>query len=287
MPRHIPRPPSHAALIALGTWLLAMPLSPLAADWRVERDIAYGRADGQPLLADLYRPAASGPHPGVVMIHGGGWRTGNRGQMAPKAERLAAAGYVVLNVSYRLGPAYHFPAQVHDVKQAVRWLRSRHEALDVDPQRIAAFGYSAGAHLAMLLGLTTPTDGLEGAPIDAVSSRVQAVVAGGTPADLALFNDNRSTRALIGADKAERPDAYRAASPIHYVSADDPPVFLYHGRHDRIVPVVHAQRLARALQASGVEHELHIAPFGHIYRFLFDRRQVHAAIEFLDRHLRN
>lgn len=152
----------------------------MAADATVVRDVIYTPADWpQPLAADLHRPVGVGPFPAVVMIHGGGWTSRTRDDMDSIAETVAQRGYVVMNVSYRLAPRWYFPAQLQDVQQAVRWLRANAAAHAVRADCIGMWGYSAGAHLATLVGVTGPGDThfLDGA-------RVQAVVAGGTPVDL-------------------------------------------------------------------------------------------------------
>ena len=271
----------------LGLLLLVLLASPmLAADVQVEKGLPYHEVDGVTLEGDLYRIASDETRPGVVLIHGGGWTKGNRGQMRSIARQLAKDGFVAFSVSYRLAPEHPFPAAVHDVKNAVRWLRANADQYGVSPEQIVTFGYSAGAHLAVLAALTGPEDGLEGdASLPDVSSRVQAAVGGGTPTDLTLFSDNRSTNAFIGGPKAEHPETYRAASPVQYVSAGDPPVFLYHGRADAVVRFEHAEVLAQTLEQQGVPVQLFPGRFGHFYRFLFGGRDVNAASEFLKTHL--
>jgi acetyl esterase/lipase len=161
----------------------------------VTRNFVYTPADWpQELRADLYKPVGNGPFPGVVMIHGGGWEGRTREDMDDISRRVAERGYVVMNMSYRFAPQWRFPAQLQDVQQAVLWLRAHGSDHNLLKNRIGTWGYSAGAHLAALAGVTGPEDHwfVEG-------SRVQAVVAGGTP----LLQERRAH---------ERPDR-RALQP--------------------------------------------------------------------------
>lgn len=249
----------------------------------------YAVRDGTPLYADVFVPEGAGPFPAVLLLHGGGWYKGDRADMHSIAQRLAAAGFVAVAISYRFAPAYQFPAQLYDAKEAVRWLRRKAAEFNTDPERIAALGYSAGAHLAMLLAVTDTDDGLEGAPDAAdaapVSARIQAVVAGGTPADLAAFNESATLVDFLGGTPEELPAVYRQASPITYVSADDPPTFLYHGRADWVVDIEQARQLATALEQAKVPVVLREAALGHVATFLFDDAEIAAAIAFLRRRL--
>src|SRR5206468_4942909 len=129
------------------------------------------------------------------------------------------------NVDYRLAPQFHYPTQLDDVRAAFGWLHAHASSLGVDPQRIAVMGYSAGAHLALLLGLVDPSDGV----------RPRAVVAGAAPSDLTAYPNSPVIAALIGGSGVDLPDAYADASPISHVSPGDPPVLLYHGRLDAMV----------------------------------------------------
>lgn len=237
----------------------------------------------QALTADLYKPVVEGggPFPGVVMIHGGGWTGRTRADMDKISRMVAARGYVVMNVSYRLAPKYRFPAQLQDVLQAVTWLRANAATQNVRPDRIGAWGYSAGAHLAALIGVTSPGDKhfVEG-------SRVQAVVAGGTPVDVRYYKGGKLTNALMGVGYDANPDLWRDASPIALVSADDPPTFLYHGTFDYTVGVKNSKELYDALNTAHVPSELYLMRgLDHFATFFVDP-PVAQGIEFLDRYLR-
>jgi acetyl esterase/lipase len=243
------------------------------ATLRVTADQVYAERDGEPLYADVYAPVAAGPHPGVLLVHGGSWQRGRRGDMAAVARRLAARGYVAVSIDYRLAPDHHFPAQLDDCRDAVRWMRQQAARLDVDPTRIAAFGYSAGGHLAALLATDQAPD---------ASARVQAAVAGGAPTDLARFGDARVMRRLLGGEPDELARRARAASPLTYASADDPPLFLYHGRYDWMVDRAHAMALRDRLDEAGVAVQYLETPQGHLTTFALDDEPVAAATAFLD-----
>lgn len=149
------------------------------------------------------------------------------------------------------------------------------------PDRFGAFGYSAGAHLAAMAGLLSPGDELADAP------RPSAVVAGGTPSDLTKFKGGKLVPQFLGTTWQERPETYRRASPVTYISEDDPPFFIYHGGSDLLVPVDHAQDLHSALRAQGIHSELFILKGrGHIAAFLTDGAAFEQAAHFLDRVLR-
>jgi acetyl esterase/lipase len=251
-------PPAHTA-----------PLPPArtgAGGVRVLAGVPYAALPGaRPLELDLYLPADAGPAPVVVFLHGGGWRLGSRHTAGPAYrgadptpfERVAQAGVAVASVDYRLSGEAVWPAQLHDAKAAVRWLRSRAAELGVDGDRVASWGESAGGHLAELLGLTPDDAALEGEiGVTGPSSRVAAVAAWYAPSDLVGFTTDlgtdptdRGTREaqLLGAPAAEVPDRAAQASPVSHASPAAPPVLLLHGRADRFVPCVQSERLAERL----------------------------------------
>ncbi len=257
---------------------------PIRTTFEVERDVAVTPTDWpQRLLADVYRPAGPGRFPSVLLIHGGAWKRGDREQVEGLAERLAERGYLVVSTTYRLVPQHVWPAQLHDVQHALRWMRTPGgTARGIDPARIGTFGYSAGGHLAALLGGPADDPGWGGADL-----AVKAVVAGGTPSDLPAFCRGKLVPAFIGKPCTEALSSYRDASPIAHVNKGDPPVFIYHAGLDRLVPIDQAERYKAALDAAGVVNELFvIRGHGHITGFFFDGAAVDAALAFLDRYLR-
>jgi acetyl esterase/lipase len=255
----------------------------LRASVAVQRDINYNPIGMPPLLADVYTPNLAGPLPAVLMIHGGGWISGERSQTARQARQLAARGFVVVNATYRLAPAARFPAQLRDMQQALRWMRSNSAAYSIDPARIGAWGYSAGAQLAALLGSLSAGDSLY-----AADASVMAVVAGGTPADLRKFRGGTMVPAYLGEKWRADSAVFREASPAATVAAGDAPVFLYHGTWDLLVPLDQTVDYQKALAAAKVPNELYLMRgLGHITAFLMDGEALQRGADFLDRYLRD
>jgi len=252
--------------------------------YEVLHDRTYAERSSGPLKGDLYLPDTDVPAPVVVMIHGGGWRNGGVDDMARFARRVAEAGFAVFNITYRLAPEHKFPAQLEDVRAAVRWLRSSAAVYNIDPDRIGAWGYSAGAHLAMLLG-AVGDDALNDAGPTAPSARVAVVVAGAGPTDLREYPDNHYVADLMPEDADGR--LFNLASPVASVSPDDAPMFLYHGRRDMIVGYHNSVNMYRTLRAAGVEAHLRELSFGHIITYLFGNNAIEAGIEFLSTQLAN
>jgi acetyl esterase/lipase len=261
-------PPAHAAP-------LPHPTSG-AGGVRVLSGVPYAALPGaRPLELDLYLPAGAEPAPVVVFLHGGGWRLGSRHSAGPAYrsadptpfEQVAQAGIAVASIDYRLSGEAVWPAQLHDAKSAVRWLRERSAEIGIDPERVASWGESAGGHLAELLGLTTDDADLEGAVgVTGPSSRVSAVAAWYAPSDVgAVATDNGADPGdpasreaqLLGAPPPDVPELTAQASPLTHVSAGAPPFLLLHGRADRLVHCAQSERLHEALAAAGVDAELH------------------------------
>jgi acetyl esterase/lipase len=256
-------PPAHTAPLP--------PAREVGGGVAVLAGVPYAALPGaRPLELDLYLPAAR-LAPVVVFVHGGGWRLGSRHSAGPAYpgtsafEAVARAGIAVASVDHRLSGEALWPAQLHDVKAAVRWLRARAGELGVDPQRVFAWGESAGGHLAALLGLTAGDPGLEGdVGVTGPSSAVAAVAAWYPPTDLPALPgdlgtdpaaaDSREAQ-LLGAPVAAVPDRAAQASPVAHASPGAPPFLLLHGRADRLVPCVQSERLRDALQDAGVPVE--------------------------------
>lgn len=271
----------------LGKPANAAPAS-VATRYDVIRDVAFTPETWpQKLLADVYVPQGAGPWPGVLLIHGGGWSSGDREQVKGIAERLARRGYVTFNTTYRLAPQHRFPAQLEDVRLALRWMQAHAAEYRMRPERIGAFGYSAGGHLAALLGTLSSVPGATTHDLPASSPRVAAVVAGGTPSDLRKFPGGKLVPQFLGSSLQKDPELFRQASPVAHIGPDDPPFFIYHGGSDLLVPVDHAEDFHTALGRAGVRSELFILRGrGHIAAFLTDGPAFEAAARFLDRELR-
>ncbi len=262
---------------------------------REELDVVYGHAGGEDLQLDLFAPKdAPGPFAAVVVLHGGGWAKGSREVVRPIAAALAAQGYVTASVGYRLAPRHKFPAQIQDAKCAVRWLRANAERCHIDSQHIGALGFSAGAHLALLLGLTDANDGLEGTGGNPEqSSRVQAVINISGPTDLTqpLWPD--ATRLVLadflGGSREQLPGTYRAASPVSYIHRGAPPVLTIHGTADSVVPYEQAELLHSALRKARVPSRLtalHGRDHGDNWSPKEQQGNAKAMLAFLDANLR-
>lgn len=228
-------------------------------------DITYATADASALLLNIYRPDVAGPLPAVIYLHGGGWARGDRSSDADaRLIPFAAHGIAVLSIDYRLAPAFVYPAQIHDVKAAVRWARAHGTEYGLDTRRIGLWGSSAGGMLAALAGLSAGDPALEGALGDnaGVSSAVQAVVnwcgptdfvttATRSPMEARLLPPPAEARLFGPRASEERVALAREASPIARVSAAAPPFLIMHGDRDRIVPIRDAQAFHDALSRSG------------------------------------
>ena len=243
----------------------------------IQRDLVYKRINGRELRLDLYRPQnASGPSPVILWIYAPGWSHGRKEQHIPLIS-FVNDGYSVTSIELRFSGEAPFPAQIEDCKAAVRWLRANAAKYNLDADRIGAAGHSGGGHLAALLGTSGGVQELEGSGDNmSYSSRVQAVCDVSGPSDLLrLYHDasDPSTRtrrkdisdidALLGGPAAQNKTKAIAASPITYISKDDPPFLIIHGENDFSVPASQGELLAAALKAAGVETTLEITPRGH------------------------
>ncbi len=266
-----------AAVLFLGGSLMAAETKRL--DAVTKSDVVYGEAGGEKLYLDLASPKAEkGPFPCVVALHGGAWRGGSRKDLSrpiPWAdlglpdggaarsfiEEVASRGYVAASVGYRLSPAHKFPAHIEDAKTAVRYLRANAKALNIDPERIGVVGFSAGGHLAALLGTTDKSAGFDTGLYPEESSKVACVVDFFGPSDLTLYAETPGIeqafmRPLLGGSFAKQPELFRKASPVEYVTKSAAPFLIFHGTADFVVPYVHSARLNAKLKAAGVPTEL-------------------------------
>ena len=258
-----------------------------------EQDVVYAKAGADELKLDVSRPAGKdGVFPAVLVIHGGAWRAGNKADVGPIMAEFTKRGYVAVSPQYRFCPKNVFPAQVHDVKAAVRFIKANAKKYHVDPDRIGAIGFSAGGHLALMLGLTAASDGLEGeVSAGAPDSRVKAVVNYFGPTDLAAKDIPTLSKPLVkdflGGEPQDKPDAAAKASPITFVSKDDAPVLTFQGTKDPLVPYSQAIKLADAMNAAGVPGRVELligAQHGWTGAEL--DRTISETFQFLDRHLK-
>ena len=236
-------------------------------------DIPYARGSGHDLLLDLYLPDTTGPggarpRPVIVFLHSGGWRVGDKSAAKQIAGWVGETGYALASVNYRLSNEGIFPTQIIDCKAAVRWLRANADRFGLDGHRVGVIGFSAGGHLAALLGTTGGVAALEdlGLGSPQASSRVQAVCDVSGPVDLSIPTNSLigklSVLGELGGSAASKPALVRAADPSLYVQAGDPPFLIIQGDRDSLVAPAHAQRLYAALRAKGVEATLDLVPGG-------------------------
>jgi acetyl esterase/lipase len=254
-------------------------------------DVVYGEVIGyRPLELDLYLPEADGPLPVIVYVHGGGWRRGSRREPLPVLgagfyDSLAAHGFAVAAIDYRLSGEARFPAPLEDVRVAVGWIRDNAASYRLDAGRVFLWGDSSGGHLALLAGLT-------GAKVQGVVGWFPVTDLAGLPADVAAAGgapdprpDSREAQ-LLGAPVWSVPDLAREASPVAHASAGAPPILLLHGTADDMVPAAQSVRLAGALSAAGAEVELELVPGAkHFWNDASDVAAiVRRSIEFLRMH---
>lgn len=234
-----------------------------------QKDIPFASAAGVELKLDVYRPESPRTRTAILFFHGGGWRVGSREMMRPDARTMAELGFVGIPAQYRLRGQAEWPAQIHDLKAAIRWTRAHAHELEIDPQRVVLWGSSAGAQLALLAAGTPDSPEFEGelGPLG-VSSAVAAVVAVHPPVSFHVgeARERFSTPAssLLG-DAATEAQA-RAASPIAHVSEKFPPTLLLHGTQDQLVHHSASQRLFDALRAARAPVDLHLL-HGHNHGF--------------------
>ena len=233
----------------------------------VYRDLIYGQVGDRELPLDLYLPPdTSSPVPVVIWVHGGGWRGGSKGN-GGRARNMTTRGFAVVAVEYRLSGEALFPAQIEDCKTAVRWVRANAKKYNLDPDRIGAWGSSAGGHLVALMGLTHDEKAFETPDHSQYSSRVQAVCNWFGPTDFLRMNDfegridhdaaDSPESRLIGGPIQEHKEKVAAANPIAYVSKNDPPMLIMHGEKDLSVPYNQSELLYAAMKKAGLDVTLY------------------------------
>lgn len=267
------------------------------------KNIEYGTGGNKKLHMDMYRPVrgTGSSLPSVLFLPGGAWMKCSKETGLAVISPLLRAGYVGFTVNYRITSDAPFPAQLEDCKCAVRYVRAHATRLGIDAERIGVCGVSAGGHLAALLGVTRADASLEGnGGWPEQSSDVQAVCDWYGPSNLMSMPSQRSGMDHAGADSpegrlvggaiAERMEEARRASPVSFVSGNEPPFFIVHGNRDKFVPVEQSQELFNELQDKGVTSELHILDgAGHDRITALYRRKedlAHRMVTFFDTHLK-
>ncbi|WP_101308587.1 alpha/beta hydrolase [Labilibaculum manganireducens] len=233
-----------------------------------ERDVVYTTIENtkfgkRDLHADLFRPEKEGKYPVLVLVHGGAWRAGNKSLLVPMAQKIAEKGFVTVAVEYQLALEAPYPAAVHNIKAAIRWLRANAEKYNIDPQKIAITGCSAGGHLASLVGVTNGLEHFEGTMgNESFSSSVQAIIdIDGVinflaPASLNIKRSSKSPDVQwIGGSYSETPDTWKEVSPIYWANENTVPFLFinsgyskYHAGQDELIGI---------LNEFGIYNEVH------------------------------
>ena len=260
---------------------------PVPGRFTIKRDIVYAHPEGKDLLLDAYVPEGKGPFPAVLIVHGGSWKSGNKTQLSGYAMRLAGRGFAAFAINYRLAPEFKHPSQINDCRAALRWIEEHADDYHVDADRIGAIGYSAGAHLVFLLA----TAGDQNSPDEVVppwkpgqktGRRLKAVVAGGSPCDFTVLEeDDRVLAHFLGGTKREVPELYITASPAFYLTEDDPPILFFHGTADELVTIRGPEMMVEKLRKKGVEASLWKVPGGNHITAATNLEAVQKSIEFL------
>jgi acetyl esterase/lipase len=217
-------------------------------------DVTYCTTGSSPQKMDVYFPDSGGPWPALVYVHGGSWMYGDKSEAVMFARGMIAQGYLVVSINYRLYPAGKFPDMIEDVKCAIRSLRAHASEYNLDPNRIAAVGPSAGGHLVSLLGTSDQSAGWDVGQYLDQSSRVQAVIAMAPITDLSRNFPNADIETMKRVGFGEHNVA--EASPITHVTADDPPFLLIHGEQDTLVPYEQSQLMYDRLVQTNVPAQL-------------------------------
>jgi len=272
----------------------------------VERDIVYAHSGGRDLPLDIYIPdKARKPMPVIIWVHGGGWKGGSKGGIS-RPVGVLSQGYALLSVEYRLSGEAIWPAQIEDCKAAVRWTRANAGEYGLDPERIGAWGSSAGGHLVAMMGTAADAEKFDTHKEYAgVSARVQAVCDWFGPTDFLQMDAHRHEGARLVHDDPDSPESRLVggpirkkpylsvcadANPINYVTKDDPPILIMHGDMDMSVPVQQSELFYKALKKAGVDATFYVVKGGgHGFRDAQNDTSEdlsNMAIDFFDKHLK-
>jgi acetyl esterase/lipase len=245
-------------------------------DITIKKGVTFAHPDGVSLELDAYIPSGGSAGPALLLIHGGGYRSGDRSEWTGEARRLASEdGIVAVTVDYRLTPEFHFPAQLEDVQSAVRFLRENAADFHVDPTRIGALGGSAGGHLALLLATTGSGDLTKG-------TRIAVAASWSAPTDLETLQ-NGTSLGLLGCSFQACPDKWKEASPFDQVDESDAPMYLAVSTNER-VPSDQDTRMASKCESLGVPVQLHLVP-GSGHARAYEDVVWDETLKFLEDHL--
>jgi acetyl esterase/lipase len=247
----------------------------------VHENIVYGTANGETLLLDIFEPSGNNDHPrpAVILIHGGGWTSFDKSTMRSLAQFLARSGFIAVAADYRLfhDNVNRWPAQLDDVQRSVRWLRANAAKYNIAPEHIGAYGHSAGAQLAALLGMLDTRDNSDPA-LAKYSSKVQAVVDSSGPTEFAPArkdsDEDKFLSSFFGAGYSAHPEIWRDASPVDHVSKSNAPFLIIHGTRDEMVSIAQAQALYDKLKEAGAAVQFVRLDSDHMFHEPAARRQL-------------
>jgi acetyl esterase/lipase len=222
----------------------------------IEKNIVFGKGGNTDLRLDIYRPSAgTEKRMATIHIHGGGFTAGSKDTLADRVAPLVALGYVAIPVQYRLAGEAKWPAQIEDVKAAIRWTRANAKSLGVDPDKIAVVGYSAGGHLALFAAGTANRPEFEGKNGTPGAGTQLAACAAYYPATEVRPRPDGTANILLPAGSDEA--AHRAASPVTYVAKGFPPTVIFHGTADVTIPIESSERLFKQFREAQIPSEFH------------------------------
>lgn len=262
----------------------------------LHHNLNYNNDTLQKHLLDIYLPPNTKDKiPLIVFVHGGGWLSNDKyadiGYMRETVSQIIKKGYALASIDYRLSTQAVFPAQIRDCNRAVSFLYDNAEKYGFDTERFAIMGFSAGGHLASLMGLSK-NDAVDAffMPESNTSFKFKAVVDFYGPSELILFPGSDNAKSpeglLIGAAPLDRPDLAKTASPVTYVDENDPPFLIIHGEKDDLVSPKHSRLLSSWLSVNNVENELIIVKDAPHFGTMFDTEEIRTKVlAFLERHL--
>jgi len=256
----------------------------------VRDNVEFGAGGSRPLHCDVFTPPDSNTaRTSILLVHGGAWQQGDRTQLRGYGIQLARYGFLCVASEYRRSDEARWPAQIHDVKAAVRWMRANAASLGIDPQKICVSGNSAGAHLALMVGATPNVSVFEGdGGQKGAGTGCAAVVAIYPPTRLRIGDAADPVGKLFGGKASV--EAQDAASPVTYAHRQFPPTLLIHGNADDVVPVDASFEMYRALASAGASVELHVydgAPHAFDAVPEFGRQLTDVIALFVDRKIAN
>ncbi len=270
-------------------------LRPVSDETKIIADLPFAKPGGVDLLIDLHLPEGVENPPLVINIHGGSWKGGDRKRV--KASWLVKYGYAVASIEYRMSHEAVFPAQIHDCKGALRWLRSKQKEYGYNADKVVVIGFSAGGHLATLLGTSHGVKALEGTTAGNLnqSSAVQGIINYFGPVDFVQRSKSQASKTeqpkgivyqLLGGSVTGNLEKARLASPVSHIGKGDPPVLIFHGENDKQVLPAQSQRLHEVYQSKGLESKLNIEPDkGHGWKHPLPEEEK-LVLEFLNKILR-